>query len=52
MTYYGIMLPFNGITFPRKIVNISEVVPALAWIVTRPTERILGICVAEIALPW
>jgi hypothetical protein len=45
------MLPFNGMTFPRKIVIISEVVPALAWMDTRPTDRVFGICVAKIELP-
>jgi hypothetical protein len=45
------MLPFNGITFPRKIVNISEVVTTLAWMDTGPTERLLGIFVAKIELP-
>jgi hypothetical protein len=44
------MLPFNGITFPRKIVNIGELVPALAWMDTGPTERLLGTCVAKIEL--
>jgi hypothetical protein len=32
----GVMLPFNGITFPRKILNISKVVPDLTWMDTRP----------------
>jgi hypothetical protein len=32
-------------------VNIREIVPALAWIDTRKTKRLLGICVAKFALP-
>jgi hypothetical protein len=46
------MLPLAGMTLPRKIVNISEVVPALAWIDTRPTEPLLAICLAKIQIPW
>jgi hypothetical protein len=32
------MLPFSGITLPRKTVNISEVDPGLAWMGTRPIQ--------------
>jgi hypothetical protein len=42
------MLPFNGIMFPRKIVNISEVVRALVRMDTRPTERLLDTRVAKL----
>jgi hypothetical protein len=44
--YYAVMLPFSGITFPWKIVNINEVVPAFAWKNTRTIQLLLGICVA------
>jgi hypothetical protein len=35
ITIYCFMLPFSGITFPRKIENITEVVPPLTGMDTR-----------------
>jgi hypothetical protein len=48
ITYYGVMMPFNGITFPRKIVNISEVVSALTWLDTRLIKWLHCICVDKL----
>jgi hypothetical protein len=43
ITYNGVMLPFNGISFPRKFVNVSEIAPALMWMDRRPNQWLLGI---------
>jgi hypothetical protein len=44
------MLLVNGMTCSQKIVNISEVVPALTWMDTRPLQCVLRICVAKVPL--
>jgi hypothetical protein len=45
------MYPLNGMTFSHNFVNISEVVPALTWIQTRPLQCVFRICVAETLIP-
>jgi hypothetical protein len=42
ITNYGVMLPFNGITFPPKIVNISKVVADLTWMDTGPYSEYMA----------
>jgi hypothetical protein len=50
--FYAIILPFNGMTFWQKIVNISELVPAMTWLDARPLQCVLRVCVARTSLPW
>jgi hypothetical protein len=45
------MLLFNGMTCLQKIVNISEVAPAMTWMDTRTLQCVLRIGVAKTSFP-
>jgi hypothetical protein len=44
------MLPFNGITFPPKIVNISYVFLEPTWMATGTKQELQRNCLAKITL--